>query len=75
MKYNIKTLTYVIPIVIIAPVYNIPRFFEFESNPQAKQITQLNCSLDFDGNETFITEDPDTIGKGKFISERIFSLK
>ena len=28
MKYNIKTLTYVIPIVIIAPVYNIPRFFE-----------------------------------------------
>ena len=33
MKYNIKSVAYVLPILIFAPVYNIPRFFEFTSNP------------------------------------------
>ena len=61
MKYNIKTITYVLPIVIIAPVYNIPRFFEFDSNPQATKITQLKCSFDDAGNETFIMEDQDSV--------------
>ena len=55
MKYNIKSMAYVLPILIFAPVYNIPRFFEFESKPGGpNENTTLSCA---DGDETFEVED------------------
>ena len=55
MKYNIKSMAYVLPILIFAPVYNIPRFLEFESKPGGpNENTTLSCS---NGDETFEMED------------------
>ena len=55
MKYNIKSMAYILPILIFAPVYNIPRFFELESKPGGpNENTTLSCR---DGDETFEVED------------------
>ena len=31
MKYGIKAIAYMLPILLFVPIYNIPRFFEFQS--------------------------------------------
>ena len=31
LRHNIKARFYILPIVLFAPLYNIPRFFEFET--------------------------------------------
>ena len=55
MKYNIKSVAYVLPILIFAPVYNIPRFFEFTSNPGDPD---KNSTMFCEGkNETILIED------------------
>ena len=55
MKYNIKSIAYILPILIFAPVYNIPRFFEFTSNPGDPN---KNSTMFCEGkNETIIIED------------------
>ena len=55
MKYNIKSMAYVLPILIFAPVYNIPRFFEFTSNPGDPD---KNSTMFCEGkNETILIED------------------
>ena len=55
MKYNIKSVAYVLPILIFAPVYNIPRFFEFTSNPEdPNKNSTMFCGGE---NETVTIED------------------
>ena len=55
MKYNIKSVAYVLPILIFAPVYNIPRFFEFDSNPgDPNKNSTMFCEGE---NETTTMED------------------
>ena len=55
MKYNIKSMAYVLPILIFAPVYNIPRFFEFTSNPgDPNKNSTMFCEGE---NETITIED------------------
>ena len=48
MRYNVKSMAYVLPILIFAPVYNIPRFFEFESNNSGwpNRTTSLTCETE-----------------------------
>ena len=54
MKYNIKSIAYILPILIFAPVYNIPRFFELESITGGPyENTTLSCH---DGDEKFEVE-------------------
>ena len=48
MKYNIKAIVYMTPILIFVPIYNLPRFFEFKSYENVTYI----CTDELDDNYT-----------------------
>ncbi len=48
MKYNIKAIVYMTPILIFVPIYNLPRFFEFKSYENVTYI----CTDELEDNYT-----------------------
>ena len=72
IKYNIKTVAYILPILLFCPLYNLPRFFEFKhKSSNVTEYTKWNCTE----NEEVFTVDDKISMKGLIAINKSFDLE
>ena len=69
LRHNIKTRMYVLPILVLAPLYNVPRFFEFRTETN---VTYM-CSNLVQLNETAALELTEVISEETYRNLSLFS--